>query len=905
MLIALFLQPSVPAAEASGSADPDHRPVSSHSSAPPWIANVKVSDDTGSANQVEVDLAVRPDGAMVAGWVDYRSGTKCAFSASQDNGATWGANFLVTSTGSGITGDSTVAVDDAGNMYLICQDYGASDLKFAVSQDGGITFTQWRAVTAADDKPWLRGARNGTLFLTYTSNSNQMYRRSVDGGATWTNEQNLGSGNQGSAIAVGSGGLVHIAFYGSGLNYVRSKDFGATLEPKKTIVSNSAMGQFCFSCTPRNYGIVGGGSDATGKYVAYTWAADRGSGNDDVWIVYSSDGGDTFSAPIKASDDPGSSRQFQSWVAVDASGTAHVTWTDLRNGGQNAAYYANMSDPGKGFGPSIEITDGRGSPPSFMGDYKSVQVTGDTVHAVWCDSRSGNGDIYYSRAKVSKGSTIARIEVTPPDPTVPADMTQQFTATAYDTGNNKVNATFSWNSSGGSIDQGGLFTPQATGSFAVTASAGGKSGSTTVTVVHGALVSIAPSPPDPTVKADQTLRFTAEGRDSKGNAWAVSPAAWTVSGGADAGTIDPSGLYTPSKVGVYTISVTDPVSGKSGQTTVNVEAGAAARVDVTPPTAAITADEEKQFSAAAFDVRGNPVVAQFSWTATSGAVSSSGLFTPDLAGSWKVTAAAGAASGTADVTVTAGALAKLELSPDGKTITADETLQLTLRGSDRKGNEVTPLAGITWSADSGAVDQSALYAPAEAGAVKVKASLGTFSASVTVNVVPGELARVEVEPAEKVMQKGESATFVAKAFDAKDNLLSSVTVSWSLAGDAVGAVDQAGKLAAREAGEAEVRALVKSGSGKVAFGSARVMVRGGLLDWKGGGQLPHLLAVLAAAVAIALTLALARRRKRRAASAYASPSGGWPGPAEAAQPGPATPGAHPPSGDWAPSQPPP
>ncbi|MGH6692558.1 MAG: hypothetical protein ACREF4_17965, partial [Gammaproteobacteria bacterium] len=92
------------------------RPKALSLAAPPWIPNVKVSDDTGSSNQVEVDLAVRPDGAMVAGWVDYRTGTKCGFSASQDGGDTWGTNFLVASTGSGITGDSTVAVDDAGNL---------------------------------------------------------------------------------------------------------------------------------------------------------------------------------------------------------------------------------------------------------------------------------------------------------------------------------------------------------------------------------------------------------------------------------------------------------------------------------------------------------------------------------------------------------------------------------------------------------------------------------------------------------------------------------------------------------------------------------------------------------------------------------------------------------------------
>ena len=73
-----------------------------------------------------------------------------------------------------------------------------------------------------------------------------------------------------------------------------------------------------------------------------------GQQDDDVWLLYSKDGGMTWTKPLRVNDNTTPSRQFQSWVAVDGCGRVHVAWTDLRNG-QNEVWYARSADPTKGF----------------------------------------------------------------------------------------------------------------------------------------------------------------------------------------------------------------------------------------------------------------------------------------------------------------------------------------------------------------------------------------------------------------------------------------------------------------------------------------------------------------------------------------------------------------------------
>lgn len=373
--------------------------------------DTKVSDSPDAGETSEVFLAAREDGPVLVSWVDFRQGTRCCYALSSDGGGTWGAKQCLGPVGGGFTGDATVGVDDEGNFYRVCQDYGNSQIRLSSSVDAGKTWSAWQSIQASPDKPWVDGARNGTVFVTWLGNPGG-FRRSVDGGRTWEAAKSLGNLNHGTAISSGSNGVVHIPFnQGDGLRYVRSRDWGATLEPGRTLVAD--MGTFCYGCPPRQHPVVGGASDPTGKVTAATWSSilPGGDGKDDVWVVVSRDFGDTWSKPLRANDNTVASRQFQSWVAVDRHGRVHAVWTDTRNGGQNAIYYANTL--GDRFGPNVEITDKRGPLAGFHGDYKGIAIQGDDVLVAWADSRNGDNDIYFSRGKGLAGNTGVSVKPEP------------------------------------------------------------------------------------------------------------------------------------------------------------------------------------------------------------------------------------------------------------------------------------------------------------------------------------------------------------------------------------------------------------------------------------------------------------------------------------------------------------
>ena len=376
--------------------------------APPvFSANVRINDDTGNGNQAEVTLATGPGGLAIAAWGDSRSDRTCTFSVTKDGGRTWGRNVAIANVSGQFVGDPAAAIDAGGTLYAVCQEYvntdtGAGNIRLMTSTDQGTTWSAVRTIQAAPDKPWARGGTTeGTLFVSWLGNPGGL-KRSTDRGQTWGATQSLGSIIHGTDIVTSSSGLVHVPYNldsdRNQLRYLRSVDGGATWEKARDLIAD--MGSFCFSCNPRQHPIVGAASDPTGQSVAFTWSSTMpgGQGDDDVWLLFSKDGGKTWTKPIRVNDNASASRQFQPWVAVDSCGRVHVAWTDLRNG-KNEVWYSRSADPASGFEKNIQITDGRGSANTdFLGDYKGLVVQGSDVLAVWQDTRRDSGDIYFSRA---------------------------------------------------------------------------------------------------------------------------------------------------------------------------------------------------------------------------------------------------------------------------------------------------------------------------------------------------------------------------------------------------------------------------------------------------------------------------------------------------------------------------
>lgn len=210
----------------------------------------------------------------------------------------------------------------------------------------------------------------------------------------------------------------------------------------------------------------------------------------------------------------------------------------------------------------------------------------------------------------------------------------------------------------GTIDASGHYTaPASPGNHTVTAVSQAdttKSGSAQVTVTQAFAVSIAPTSATVQPKATQQFTATVIPTPNLGVVWSVDS---IVGGNSTVGTVDVNGLYTaPSGSGTHTITATSKDdSTQSASAQITIPPGMA----VSPATARVAVNATQQFTVTVTDPSLLPVTwsvdSQAGGSATSGTISSSGLYTaPAAAGTHTVTAVSttnSSVSATAQVTV--------------------------------------------------------------------------------------------------------------------------------------------------------------------------------------------------------------------------------------------------------------
>ena len=169
-----------------------------------------------------------------------------------------------------------------------------------------------------------------------------------------------------------------------------------------------------------------------------------------------------------------------------------------------------------------------------------------------------------------------------------------------------------------------------------------------------------------------------------------------------------------------------------------------ATITVTPNPAIVTSGATQQFTAVGKDAFGNTVTITPTWSvvAGGGAIDGNGLFTAGtVAGTYTntVTATSNGVTGTATVTVTAGPLASIVVTPNPVNVSPYGTRQLTATGRDAFGNPVSVTPAWAVVNGGGTIDGTGLF---KAGPISgdfpntVQASSGTVSGTASVHVFP-------------------------------------------------------------------------------------------------------------------------------------------------------------------------
>ncbi len=125
---------------------------------------------------------------------------------------------------------------------------------------------------------------------------------------------------------------------------------------------------------------------------------DQIEGAPDIYMASSINGGRKFDPPVRISGNREEGGAGEAWsgnpkMSLDSTGRIYVVWEDTRNGLQDI-FFASSNNGGQGFNPQkrIDTGDERGSHYSFS---PQIGVSDTSTYVVWHDSRAGDGrDIF-------------------------------------------------------------------------------------------------------------------------------------------------------------------------------------------------------------------------------------------------------------------------------------------------------------------------------------------------------------------------------------------------------------------------------------------------------------------------------------------------------------------------------
>jgi len=156
------------------------------------------------------------------------------------------------------------------------------------------------------------------------------------------------------------------------------------------------------------------GISPTGDTLYLAWADGR-NGDLDVFFIRSTNGGESWSAPLRVNDDPVKNKKSQKWprMKVAGNGRIDIAWYDYRNdakdtpkddvefflGDVNDVYVASSDNGGESFGDNVRMTGssinrklGTYNVQYFVEVPPGLSSGRDGAYVAWSDTRLGNAD---------------------------------------------------------------------------------------------------------------------------------------------------------------------------------------------------------------------------------------------------------------------------------------------------------------------------------------------------------------------------------------------------------------------------------------------------------------------------------------------------------------------------------
>ena len=254
----------------------------------------------------------------------------------------------------------------------------------------------------------------------------------------------------------------------------------------------------------------------------------------------------------------------------------------------------------------------------------------------------------------------------------------------------------------------------------------------------------------------------------------------------------------------------------------------ATSITISPATATLESLQQTvQLTATVLDQTGRTMTGVgLTWSTSDESVATvdgTGLATSVGDGTATIGAAAGAVTGTAEVTVEQRPV-EVRVSPATATLTAvGDTIRLSAEALDANGHPAPGLE-LSWSTSDEAVatvDGNGLVSAVGAGTATIRASAGSLAATAEVTVEQ-RATRVRVSPDTATLTAvGDTVRLTAEAFDRNDHPAPAAEFTWTSLDNTVATVDEDGLVTAVALGWTVVRAETGSGAAGARRGGHR------------------------------------------------------------------------------------
>ena len=376
-----------------------------------------------AANEPSIAIDPNDPGRMAIGWRQFDSINsnfrQAGFGYTTDGGATW--TFPGVIEPGVFRSDPVLDFDETGRFYYNSLRVVSGELQCDIFRSTGDGTWDEGVFAHGGDKQWMAidrtgGPGNGNIYTfwdSFFSECDGDFTRSTDGGDSYETCSITPSLPHWGTMDIGVDGALYAT--GNGSKFLKStnpSNGAQMLQWDFTTIAEMGGPLIAFEDSPNPGGLLGqqwvatDHSDGPNRGNIYMLASVYTFSDVlDVHFIRSTDGGLTWSAPLRINDDLSADNyQWFGTMSVAPNGRIDVVWLDTRdNPGTvlSSLYYAFSTDGGLTWSDNLRLSEAFdphvGWPnQNKMGDYYHMVSTDEGAHLAWAATFNGEQDVYYS-----------------------------------------------------------------------------------------------------------------------------------------------------------------------------------------------------------------------------------------------------------------------------------------------------------------------------------------------------------------------------------------------------------------------------------------------------------------------------------------------------------------------------